>query len=1737
MFRFLVAFCCVIGVAHGLLGPAMTVAKAALLEALGVSGLDDLGLACPAPDGASQCHRMFCHDENPFVSSCLESDVAWESEVVTSLLTANGTQFDYSDLLVRASSSTGGCVSSCGTISSTETSSVTGEPRDRELSLFFQPPIFVFSATLAGALPDRAHGFTSTTCDISAKTLIASSGRNQTGVYKAAIDAAVVHAEEAGGRRRLESTGCPDASVDAGARRLAKRLEPCDASEDCHPEWLRPNRASEMPLHHSVADAHLLSLMRMDRAASRVHALSKHAPSSVKSRGASGAQLMSPDAAIYSQLKGLDTVEALKSLPSIDPDVWDAALEVVFGEREELLSRRRAWNDVAGTAWDPENAVAFRVALVMQQSRNAHLKDLYGDDTASRPMVTGGVVWGNVTRSLYEDMVSVHAQERHLAAMRHPRKLVVGAVLGAAALVVAGVALDQSLKNADKINEIVDKLDVMDSVMEANAELAKASQRTAEASLAEAEAVQDAFVDIQRNFECVEALAAAVSESVLVNTDRIEELGDEVVAIQEAQNAGFSAAAAERAALFDGLAATAAASQQGIETAYADLTEAIQTTADFLKGEIDTLRHGTETFVDSISNDLKLTTDQVTINTRSIRNLASAVYEVSKMNDARRRVTRVFHMLRGQIEQFYWRPFLEQDTLDNLVDPDPESWWRPGSPRRRLHIDTLSSFTVRRGDGFSSDVYGGGANHKLRQDKLAFYCDADVMMKLAMPWWTAKDLLLLLGENDDCAAPAALGTAPGINTQQDWVDAFIQPDGSSTWNPEGKPLCKCWFEVQALECPIALSSDTERAVTRGSDIDTSRHIGKNGLVPIIVTTIGGGLMTVSHDPCGGAPVSAIPEATRVIASQTNYTAFMRDVCHPPNGRDLSHLPPSAFKKLPGDVRDAVPLSVSVSTSSRLSSVLSDIGYVVAVGSPYVNASMCGTDSTTLAHVTTNTPASTFELFIKNSWKDTFDDLRLLDMHRYGSMGGDVKVHASPFNFDVPTGKTFSCQTVEFVGLQGGMQPVYRLRPQGVVKRAEAWMAPVEPSSPGAADGRPAVYYSTDDPELIVDMSFMVPSDFVFVGDPECMFRECSRPAVRENVNVTAIGADEEARFLFDIPQGDLSLNPDPTVRVGTMSYLLFTNTTTDPETGDYPPLDPSFRYTLDMWKEQNVGEAFDVTAAGADISMFLRELEETAGGNGAGDVTCKGLPGAGDGSLCSLLQHFYFLEPSFTINPVSGKAEGAHAYLADSPAAACATPGSGVFCLVPRVWSEKAVPRVPVGQISQTIGSVCPDIRDELLVHSGLPTLELYNGGKHSVEFRYDWTFRGPNPARDSPNAQTLWDQLKVGDPGAPHPCYGRQLTNIDGGVISSKSSINLQAAIGDAVQLCADWTLTLRIPDPATALYSPCATHNISINNINMVPAMASSDDLTFINEVRLDVDDTAAQVALDAVGDATSSVITDQIIFRKYVESIMPGSEAGFEAFKATIAGYTPPPTLGELASNFSGQADAVRAREASRLAAADAAIAASKADAAAFSEKAAVSRAQLDAAMANFEAMNDILNTTVAIHAARVDAVADAVAEQKNATDYLVWITEVNSNITIEHVDTAIAGVFRDIPGAVANAVGEIAEHADEALDMAKGLFGLIPGIPGFLANILNFLFYVAIVCGIAFGIYSCWRCGLCKQCCSKQHHHHHHSSKTKLDTGAPYESQPKHQYDDSDDDDDSEHLALVVASRSSGYDSPP
>lgn len=1580
------------------------------------------------------CPGVSDHADNPLTQSCSSSTVTWESEVTTSLVGANGTQYDYTDLVLRAKTTTGGCIRNCGSIASTETDPVSGEATTRSLDVMSHPPVFVYSSTVGGFTMERTHTFTGPTCDLAASDISKSTGVEYKTVYQNNLEAALGATESR--RRRL------------GAAENGRRL-----SED----------AASMPLHPSVA-ARLQAEVSADLAFHRKLAVLTGASSpSARAKRSTLSQLFDPANRMFTSHRNAtyDAATIMKSLPSIDPDVMEAAQSDLLagmpeGTKPEALS--------------PE--VVFRLAMAIQQSRMAYLDE---EDGADGPHRTN-------PRSLWDDhmdnMEEWHTPESGMVALagmsNHParkRKLAAGVVLAAAALAVGGAALVMASINMDAINnEIMPALDDLKGSVKATQDTLESMNKALEGTQEIALQSQRALESMAGTVESLQSGQAAILDATTMNAEEIKALQETQIAFQASVDGSFSQAAAERAGLAQDIADattafTSALTELGLSTgAEIDLVATQSLDRDIaIQDRFNNITETQATNLEHLEAKLKIVS-------RKLLDLTAAVYDFKMRRPARRRVTRLANLMWNMVSDFHWSPFLRASTLapGGRVDADPDTWWLPGSPRRRLHIDTISVYTVRRATGFVSDVYDGGRNHALREDVLDLYCDAAYLQTNAMPWWTADDIIQLIGPDDGCAVPDAVPA--GDNPYAAWVDA----DGAENWNPGGAPACRCWVEASASACDIPLTSPTDRAITgTSSSPNSTKYLSKSGLTP---------QAPLDYDPCVGVAAVDIPAATRVIRSWDAFTSTLQDLCSPEDGRDVSSVSAPSFQWGGDMAASDVPLSTSYITSSRLSGANPDPGFVYMLTLGNVGADECGADTTSISSASHLTLPRAVNHFIMQGWSLAFDDLKQGDMDRYGSIPSEIRVTERPFNIDIESASTFTCHDVEFAATQGSMVPVYRWRPEGgPQKRFEVWMAPVAPSEPGATDGRPAVHYTTSDPEMVLDTAHLLPEDSIFVGKPMCMFQECPHPAVGEYANGTGL---PNIRYLYDIPQNELSLSPDPTLRVGKATYLLHHDTTTD-ENGDFLALDSAYDYTLDVWETEHPGEAFDVDAAGTDISTYLRQVVQTPGGEGPGDVTCLADSGVADGPLCTMLEHYYFLVPSL---------DGVHSYLAGTPAAACADPSSGTVCLVPRDVDMVAQARVPVGTITQSVGSVCPRVSDELLTQSGIPTLTLSNDADVPVEFKYDWTFRGPNGELDNPVANETWNIMKTeaedaGDPVPPHPCYTQDRTDQDGGIIAPGSTTNLQSTISAGVALCAQWALTLYIQDPATSMWTACHQRDITIN---LASSVRAGDGLTFYSPITIPItEDTESLNRLTSVGDGMSSVLTDRDMKIRYLMALAPGGITGYNTFTSNLTHYQAPPTLSSLTANFTDTAEDIIARDEERSAEAEGAIAELETRAVTFDEAQALALEAAEAVLAETEERLEITR-------AHLWVLNETIIEQeerlREANETMWELFRVNEAFLAREFDGVRTSFHDIVDGAVDGVVGLANGAADAAEEVKDLITGPLLDLFGGIGNLVTIIFVVGIVILL---LWVASKLGLFDNCCK--------GTRNKYGSVSPFEVQ--------------------------------
>ncbi len=1622
----------------------------------------------------ANCPGTSDHDDNPFVASCTESDLTWESQTTVSYVDANGTSTDYNNLFVRSRSGTGGCVRNCGTIASTETDPVTGATAERHLDFLTHPPVYTYTGTLGGFTPQRSMLFSTVVCDRSAASIASSAyNANSTAanVYLATLQNAVENDEATEGRRRLSASYAT-------------------------PDWLDDDTAFDaLPLHEEVA-AGFHTVLQDAWVQYRVgQVLHKGSRDPVKNQLH---HMMRLDSDVFVHRKGVDSAAVLASLPAVEPMTWRSAERAVAGDSDAILDSSEALTAVVA------------LAVAKQRSKLAYIRDVYAGaaggwlaaaagDGAVRLNPATGQPWSMADElSLMNEAMQAAAEDprgdvavanymtkmfelglargmfrvadsRFHARRRMPISgaialgvAVTALAVGTIALGIGSAALAQADENRQAINQNARKLDAMEDAMGQAAVLAAKTAGTAEAAMAMAEATRDNARVVQGVLEATAAQTAALAAQATQTSDAVEDLYATTAAQAKMTDERLSRAAAERAQLASDVADVASAAEATIQAATATLSSEIQTIANTLHARDVELAAYVEASLQRVMMNLASVDHRVTANTNTLRSLASAVYNLNKRDNARRMVSEAAHTIWGLMAPNYWDGFrVENPSTAN--EPDPDAWWAPGSPYRRHEVDTITAYTVRKTTGSGPDVYGGGLNHELREEAYTLVCDAAVVMGVAMPWWGTEDLIGMLGPDADCMPLDAMPVG-GIDA---WITAHIDVEGNSDWvtRAAGRRPCQCWMEKSASKCDIALADATDRPITRGSATETvggdpitpddAKHLSKAGL-----TSLGAG----DHDPCGAdTPVTITLTADEsLITSFEEYTAEVASHCAAPDGRDYSGLESSAFEKASSDALDALPLGVAYFTSERLSGMLDDNSYAYVIGTGFANASYCGVDvESREAAGGVLLPSAVWDKLLTDGWKASFSALRAKDVQRYGMLESDTNIEELPFVFDDTTFESFPCWRVSSVATQGAMERVSRLRPQGTQKRAEMWMAPVEPSEVGAADGRPAVHITQSDPEVSVDMDFLLPSDFIFVGDPWCMFVECDRPEVGWYAN----GTDETVRYLYDLPQSLVSLADEAGLRAGTATYLLHKDLSTSG--GDYLAEEAGFTYSLTDWEGAHTGELFDPKLAGADIAGFYRELVQTPGGHGAGDVTCVGESSPADGPLCTLLEHFYFLVPDIVES--DDDVTGAHAYLHGTPAAQCADRSTGAFCLVPRDWQSESQVTTPIGEVTATLGASCPMVNDQLLAFAGLPTLSVTNPGGVSTEWFWDLTFREPNATLDSPQVTSLYEALPG---GSTHPCEALGLEDQDGGVLAPRSTVNMQSSISGPLSQCALWTLTISITDPRTLLRKPCLTMNITKNIGEGVTTVLNVPDIDFT----IDDSATATQVNTIVVPTTADMTLTSSIAL-EYVINNMPGGAPAFEAYTSAIPGYVPASRLANISSTLSAFSEEIGDGAAAQASVAQDLIGDINNDANAYAAAAAASQADVAAAQDTLQSAVDDVAATVVEMDEKLDAFNETVAELRNATNAFIASVAVMSNITTAYAEEVDhwGREISDLPEAIADGVSD----AVDALGIPSGL----SGIGGIFGSIIDFLIQAIPFVLIGILLYFAITKGWFTMCCKK------------------------------------------------------
>ena len=1361
--------------------------RGALLGVL-LSALLGILLSCAVRDAdavrpTATCEELRSSAQNPLGSgSCRDAQLDWTSDVPVSSIHEDGSRVDISRLEVRAVSTTGDCVRTCGGITSTQ------EGVERNLDVRVEPPVYVFQTAWAGGVPEAVHTMTTSQCDINEEQATALAG-SAMGNYEE--DFAQLEAEaDSAAARRLTATDAH--TVHPASRRL--RADSWVMEEAAEHEL----RASIRVLRRAAAvaqiraaaapaavfnagglEAHRMQLHPAAGQADRQHGgvnpeeLAEALEAQYQQPGEALAMMMHTHDGrrneVLRRMQEKEERQLLRQLPALEQDVWEAAGEFSASPLPRVL-----------------------YAIAAQRSKNAAGRRLLA-------LPTGTVHWSEAERATHglvsgatmEDVVYGHDPA---STARLDRKLLfLGAValgVAAAALAVGVVAQRQAAANADKLNnEVIPRLNEMEDRFTALEKDKKAQLADMEAQKALMRATQNTLTTMSGSLDSLRDQNKATLTRVAQNEDALQQVQADAIAAAERTNARLAQQGRDISEVNANLAAVTHAVDANLAAMQDQLSESVQGLAGVMVENDGALRDWAEETVQTLRDSIGLLQANIEQQETGFRDLALLMLKMKERRSTRRGLATLFHALRRQIEAYSWRPFLDVSTLTSEVLPDPASWWMPGSPRRRLEVDTLRLLATE-------DDSGVGAGPWTAVERAyVVVCDAEQVLDDVLPWddWTAAKRSL--GPEVAPGEPLCAPLVPGTTSLEDFLQDYGET-GSLTWNAAGARPCTCWVEVSERACPAGWIDSTSDPMLLQTNSDTT--------VPGTPSLTKAGFAAL----CGASPVTERVAASTpvLLRSATELDASWRDSCADPALRDMSDIALSAQSP-----EAAAALGVSAGLahlylqSDRLTASISDdAAFVYLLGVPWPNVApfanatsplreACSQDSGAVALQARLGLASAADSMMKEAWRQAAKELRHADAARTGSLTGDVRIDESPFNYEPSTATNYGCTYMSFLAIQGGLAPVRTLRPVGIQKRAAWYMAPVAPSEAGATDGLPAVAGTSTSFDIQNDMSFQLPADSIMVGSLRCAVLGCQQPRIGAFANVTAPGSQ---RFLYDIPAQLLSLDANPVARAGGVLYTR--------AAGASPAAvadgSASATFSLTTWRAENPNTRFDPIDGGVSIESYRVELTAAAPelSLGPGDVRCATVPSLAQGPMCSLLETHYFYVPSL---------DGRDAALANTPAAACADVDSGALCLAPRASSATLLMEIPAGTIAQTTGSICPMVDASLLEQAGLHSVRVQNPSMTTpTTFKYAWYFGGPDHENDG--SLMAGPDATFGTEDDLYSAACRSNVDQDGGTLDPGNP-----GVIPFVSQCSNWTLALSVRSPSTGLWEECRRLPVRIN------------------------------------------------------------------------------------------------------------------------------------------------------------------------------------------------------------------------------------------------------------------------------------------------------------------------------------
>ena len=1570
-------------------------------------------------------------DDKP---QCRGASVDWESSVIISRtdLAAQKTNL-FTRLLVTCTSNDGDCVRDCGSITSTE--SAQGGNIERPFDVRCEPPLYVYEEEYAGAVFERVRAFTMPRCEIDAQTVEAASGVTLSSFEEDLSDFFDLTSEGERRRRAFEHT---DAS---GAGGEGRRLIESHGSA-----WAKDADSvpvPDAPLHRDMAHRTLKAL-RADVYSARYHALaSRGAPKHHHRARSTVAHAMDPDEGVFTRLvdAGADDVGArLAQMPAIDPDIVDYVV-----------------NGTTTSHW----MARWRIMNTLQASRELHLRDMEAHSGVPHPnrrlssSSSSGGSGRNMLDVVHEAIHAPHggtalatgsgSLAASLAASPVVRRRLVlpSTVMAAGAMVMSAVALgvatyaavradaayEQAENNANKINnEIVPAIGTLNAFME-DQQLVNAEMLTTTTNLAiQANANTEALASVSTALDEMTVGQQALADQAGTNADAIGDIQANMVANQEATTAALAAAAAERQAILDMQAESTAAltdSMNDVRDSLAANIEVVATTGEARDDSQDELFN---TFTAETAATLTRTTTQLRSLSSNVRDLAKLQFEAAAQRGLRRDLAYMFHSTRVDIAAFGWTPFLDASTFQTEVVADADWKWAPGSPKRRLVVDTVRLTRAHRLPGTTLEVpYPPGSNYDLIESEYTIVCDAAELMTRSVPWNTWEDFqTYMAGTASDCM-PAGIADM----TLEEFEAAYTG-GGAALYPPvAGTPLCLCWVEKADTSCPVHLDSADDvpftPAYAGAGDVQGYAKAG-------IAST------TTNFRPCGSSVVTT--GGTHLVRAYVDFAADIEAACTHGSLRNTAAAP-------------ATPAFYV--SSERLSTIDPSPLYAFTTSAPWHNDT-CWMDATRRLASDHFTPAMALVDAFESSWAAALLELNHLDYARYGSVTNDVHVETTQFNSDGASATTFKCDYGTFLATQGArLQPVTRMRPVGeVVKRASWFMPPVPPSELGANDGRPAVFGHDTNPSMFNDMSFQLPTDSLRVGAYDCIVDPlaCDVPQVGLDTDLTTF-----TQYLYDVPQSLMSASPDAALRAGTVNYLMLRSATPVVDNPDeLQELQAGYVFTRDMWQGENPDATLDPFDAAGTVAGFYQEVQTRADPLGDGDVECVHDSGVGNGEVCSLLKSHYFNVPNLG---------GRQAYLANTTAATCGQaipgrPGYRYTCLSPRSWQYRFTAEIPVGVVAQSLVSACPVIDTSLITSIGVPQVTIRNDAATSTTFAYHFTWEGASEGADAWQVEPVYcrdDGCTPHGGSVPLPVDANSngdvdefVTDTDGdyivetpGVAYSPETMAAMCldtapetveglAPGASVDvhfssICSAWTLHVSMASPETGLDAECRTQAFS-----MVTRKSADNSVPVLYNTEVFYTDTGVQSMAVGMGEAATETFQNIDMQLKFLMAYVAPEAAG--QFDSVMDQLTDPPVV-----NTTGIQEAIGAASA-------ASVAAEEQRATEFDEGIATMVSQADRFAADTAAVEARINASLAAQAENNAQVRADVAAARNASDAVARSLERLAD-TVERANSHDPVDVTPV---------DIVDKPDDViLDLDFGL----PGLGNILGPVITFIVIAVII----------------------------------------------------------------------------